>query len=289
MIKAILVPATGSDADDAVFTSALAVARAFGAHIDFLHVRVDAAAMAAAMGSDGAGAAMIGGLVERIEAEASEQEERARQRFQRFCEHEQLAIADAPPTRGGSGATAAWLRQVGEESYWVRECARSSDLLVIGRSGPEQGGSLETIERALLGSGRPLLIPPSNGFAKVPENVVIAWKATPEAARAVTAAMPMLTAARQVQVITITEEEGLSGEEGARLVKTMRWHGLNAAARHLKPDNLGAVDTLLAAATEASALVVMGGYGHSRMREWIFGGFTQHVLRGAEVPVLMMH
>jgi nucleotide-binding universal stress UspA family protein len=67
------------------------------------------------------------------------------------------------------------------------------------------------------------------------------------------------------------------------------WHGLNASTRHLRPDRLGAADTLLAAAAEQSALVVMGAYGHSRLREWIFGGFTEHVLRGAAVPVLMMH
>src|ERR1700726_2139126 len=77
MIKTILVPATGSDTDDAVFMSALAVARAFEAHIDFLHVRVDAGAMAAAMASDGSGA-MITGLVDRIEQEADEREEKAK-------------------------------------------------------------------------------------------------------------------------------------------------------------------------------------------------------------------
>jgi nucleotide-binding universal stress UspA family protein len=289
MIKAILVPATGSDADEAVFTTALAVARASEAHLEFLHVRVDAAAMAATMATDGAGAAMIGGLAERIDEEANQREEKARQQFQRFCERERLPMADTPAEGGEPGPTAGWLRQVGDESYWVREYARSSDLLVIGRPSAEQGESIETIERALLGSGRPLLIPPPGGPAALPGTVVIAWKAAPEAARAVTAAMPLLAAARQVQVATVAEEEGLSDEEGARLVKTLRWHGLNAVARHLQPERLGAADTLLAAAAEAGALVVMGAYGHSRTREWIFGGFTHHVLRAAPVPVLMMH
>ena len=69
----------------------------------------------------------------------------------------------------------------------------------------------------------------------------------------------------------------------------LTWHGLKVSTRHLQPDGLGAANTLLAAAAEQSALVVMGAYGHSRIREWIFGGFTQHVLRGAQWPVLMMH
>jgi nucleotide-binding universal stress UspA family protein len=289
MIKAILVPATGNDADEAVFSAALAVASPSKAHLEFLHVRVDSTAMAAMMATDGAGTALIGGLAERIDEEANQREEKARELFERFCERKRLALADTPAVGQGTGPTAGWLRQVGDEGYWVREHARSSDLLVIGRPSAEQGGSIETIERALLGSGRPLLIPPLDGLAELPGNVVIAWKAAPESARAVTAAMPLLAAARQIQVVTVAEEEGLSDEEGARLVKTFRWHGLNAVARHLQPDRLGAADTLLAAAAEAGALVVMGAYGHSRMREWTFGGFTHRVLRGAPVPVLMMH
>ena len=119
--------------------------------------------------------------------------------------------------------------------------------------------------------------------------MVIAWKAAPEAARAVTAAMPFLAIAKQIQILTVAEEQGVSDEEAARLVTNLRRHGLQASARHLQPDPRGAADTLLTAAGEQAALVVMGAYGHSRLREWIFGGFTQHVLRGAEVPVLMMH
>ena len=76
MIKTILVPATGSDGDSTVFASALMVARAFAAHLDFLHVRPDAAATAVAMASDGGGATMVGGLINRLEKEASQREER---------------------------------------------------------------------------------------------------------------------------------------------------------------------------------------------------------------------
>jgi nucleotide-binding universal stress UspA family protein len=101
--------------------------------------------------------------------------------------------------------------------------------------------------------------------------------------------MPLLSKAKQILIVTVAEEEGLSDEEGARLMTALGWHGLSASTRHLRPDRLGAADTLLAAAAEQSALVVMGAYGHSRLREWVFGGFTEHVLRGAAVPVLMMH
>jgi nucleotide-binding universal stress UspA family protein len=287
MIKAILVPATGNQTDDAVFTSALAAARAFNAHLDFLHVRVDAAAMVAAMATDGSGAAMVSGLVERADEEATRREDAARQLFQRFCERERLLIEDTPASQ--QSPTAQWLRQIGDEAYWVREYGRAADLLVIGHPAEDQGVSIDTIEAALVGTGRPVLIVPAAPLVSLPETIIIAWKPAPEAARAVTAAMPFLSKANRVLIVTVAEEQGLSDEEGARLMTSLSWHGLNASTRHLRPDRLGAADTLLAIAVEEKALVVMGAYGHSRLREWIFGGFTNHVVRGAAVPVLMMH
>jgi nucleotide-binding universal stress UspA family protein len=289
MFKTILVPATGSNTDDVVFASALAVARKFDAHLNFLHVRVDAAAMAATMAQDGSGAAMITGLVDRIDEEASQREERGKQAFQRFCERERLQIAEGPRPSGQAAPSAQWLREVGDEGYWVVEHGRSVDLLVIGRPREDEGVSIDTIERAVLGSGRPVLIPPAAGLSALPDTIVVAWKAAPEAARAVTAAMPLLHLASQIVILTVAEEKGPSDDESARLMTTLHWHGLNASTRHLQPERAGGADTLLAAAGAEGGLVVMGAYGHSRMREWIFGGFTQHVLRGAGVPVLMMH
>jgi nucleotide-binding universal stress UspA family protein len=248
---------------------------------------VDAATTAVAMAADGGGATMVGSLVTRIEEEAAEREERAKQMFQSFCTREQLALGDTPP--GPPRPSGQWLRQIGEEAYWVAEYGRAADLLVIGRPTTGEGVSLDTIERALVDSGRPVLIPPTAPLAAVPETVVIAWKATPEAARAVTAAMPLLSLAKQILIVTVAEEEGAPDDAAARLTTGLRWHGLQASARRLQPNARSAADTLLAAAGEHAALVVMGGYGHSRLREWVFGGFTQRVLQGAEVPVLMVH
>jgi len=287
MIKTILIPATGSHTDEATFASALTVGRMFDAHLEFLHVRVDAAATAAAMAADGGGVPVIGGLVEQIEQEARQRGERAGELFRRFCERERLAAVDTPT--GQPGPSAQWLDARGDEAYWVAEYGRSADLVLISRPVNDQGVAADAIETTLLGSGRPVLIPPATPLASFPETMVIAWKASPEAARAVTAAMPFLLKAKRILVVTVAEEQGLSDEEGARLAGTLRWHGFDASTRHLQPDPSGAADTLLAAAGEERALVVMGAYGHSRLREWMFGGFTRHVLQGADVPVLMMH
>ena len=285
MIKTILVSATGGDGDASVFASALAVARQFDAHLEFLHVRPDAAATAVSMAADGGGATMVGSLITRLEEEAEGREKKANQLFQGFCQREALALCEAPPAP--PGPSGRWLRQIGAESYWVAEYGRAADLLVIGRASTDGGFSLETIEAALVDSGRPLLIPPASPLTT--KTVVIAWKATREAARAVTAALPFLEIAKQIVIVTVAEDHSALEEEAERLMHALRWRGVPVTVRHLQPDGHNAADRLVAVAREHAALLVMGGYGHSRLREWIFGGFTQHVLRGCEVPVLMAH
>src|SRR5262249_21799777 len=253
----------------------------------FLTVRPDAAAPAVAMASDGGGAPIVGGLIDRLEEDASQREEKARQSFHGFCEREGLPVGEAPP--GPQGPSALWLREIGAEPYWFAEYGRAADLLVIGRPGKDEGVSLDTIEGALIDSGRPLLIPPAVSLTAMPETVAIAWKPTPHAARAVTAALSFLSMAKQIVVLTVDEDQRKPEEEAERLMTGLRWHGAPVSVRHLQAADQSAPETLLSAAAEHAALLVMGGYGHSRLREWIFGGFTLHVLRDAAVPVLMAH
>jgi nucleotide-binding universal stress UspA family protein len=287
MFKTILVPATGSDADTAVFAAALAVAGPFAAHLVFLHVRADTAAMAAAMTSDG-GAAMTGGLVEQLDEASDQHETQAKQLFEQFRAREGLAMVDAPP--GPSGPSAQWTRQIGDETYWVAEHGRAADLIVIGRPGDGDGVVPETIEAAVLDSGRPVLIPTAAPMTAIPETIVIAWKATREAAHAVTAALPFVGLAKKIEILTVAEEEDLSSEEGSQLMANLRWRGIDVSASRIKPDGRSPADAMLAAAAERQALLVMGGYGHSRLRQWVFGGFTRHVLETqAAVPVLIAH
>jgi nucleotide-binding universal stress UspA family protein len=288
MIKSILVPATGSSADDAVFASALAVARAFSAHLNFLHVRVDAASMAVTMASEGGGSALVGGLVDRLDEEADLREKQARELFDRFCAREGLAVADVPRPPNGQ-PSAQWMRQVGAEPFWIAEHGRAADLMVLGRPS-DDGGAPEVIEAALLESGRPVLVPPAAAMTSLPDTIVIAWKSTREAAHAVTAASPFLSLAKRVRILTVAESEDLSTEEGAQLSANLRWRGIEVTAERLQPDQHSPEDTLINAAAESHAMLVMGAYGHSRLREWIFGGFTEHVVRTAvRVPVLIVH
>ncbi|MGC2199562.1 MAG: universal stress protein [Stellaceae bacterium] len=288
MIKTILVPATGSASDPSVFASALAVARAFEAHLDFLYTGIDAVTIGAMLTSEATSAKLIADLIERVETGANQRERQAKQLFESFCQSEQVVVAETPASR--STPSAAWVSEIDTEPDRVTKYGRAADLIVIGR--PESGDSVrsETLQAALLNSGRPLLIPAVSPITALPPIVVIAWKATPEAARAVAAAMPFLSQAKQVVIMTVAEGETESEKDGAsRLMTTLQWHGFPVSVLRLEPKSLGPADTLLAAAREQGAVLVMGGYGHSRLREWIFGGFTQRVLHGAEVPVLIAH
>jgi nucleotide-binding universal stress UspA family protein len=288
MIKTILVPARGSDADAGVFAAAMAVARPLGAHLGFLHVRIDAAAFAATIMPEVSSPQVVTDLINRMEEEAEQREQKAKQLFETFSRREGLVVTGAQS--GQSGHSAKWLREIGSESYWLVEHARTADLLVIARPDDDQRTPSDTLEAALINSGRPLLIPPSAPISALPDSVVIAWKSTPEAARAVSAAMPLLSIAKQIVILTVAEDKVSADEEGAaRLMANLRWDGFSASVRRLEPGAQGAAETLLAAARERAALLVMGGYGHSRLREWIFGGFTQRILREAEMPVLMAH
>jgi len=291
MFKSLLVPALGNDADEPALNAAAAIARGFAAHIDALHVRLDAAEMAVAMAADtsGAGSAISAGLIDDLEKNIREREQRAKQTFSRFCAAQGLTVSDAAGS--GSGQPSAALRlETGQEERWVSSYAMTADLTVCGRGADDASAATRALlEAVLMDSGRPLLIPDGAKPFALPENIAIAWKATPQAARAVAAALPLLKRAKQVAVITVEERDADHGE-GERLLTYFGRHGVKPAVERVAPAPTGAPETLLAAASRQRAdLLVMGGYGHGRLREWIFGGFTQHMLSAAPLPVLIAH
>jgi nucleotide-binding universal stress UspA family protein len=125
------------------------------------------------------------------------------------------------------------------------------------------------------------------GFTGV---VGIAWKDTREAGGAVAAAMPFLRDARQVIVFIVPESADDGDKSHLRLVRMLRWNNANVTIHALSEADGAPVTVLLDAAAKANCgLLVMGGYGHTRLREAVFGGFTRAVLEAAPLPVLMSH
>jgi nucleotide-binding universal stress UspA family protein len=288
MIKTILAAATGNDSDAGVLAAALAVARPFAAHLDVLHVRFDATTVALAMATDAGSGALTAGLVERIEQDAREREAKAQANFARFCREAGLAVATAPGAAGEAAPSAQFHVEIGEEARWMARYGLAADLIVAPRTRGEEVSERTILETVLIGAGRPLLIPAAGLMPAGFERIVIGWKATPQTARAVALAMPFLARAQQIVVVTV-EEEPAEAETADRLVRNLAWHGFAARSERLQPGADGAAATLLAAAVARADLLVMGGYGHSRLREWVLGGFTQAALAGARLPVLIAH
>jgi nucleotide-binding universal stress UspA family protein len=167
---------------------------------------------------------------------------------------------------------------------------RTADIAILGQHEPglDHVGDLFA-EAALFRSGRPMIVVPKNhndGFSA--NRILVAWDGSQHAARAVAAAMPLLEGASDVSVFTVRESQKGSNLNGADLVRHLRLHGCNAdLAERSEPDVASAV-AAQAQATRAS-LVVMGAYGHSRLRELVFGGVTRRMLTDVPVPVLMAH
>lgn len=175
--------------------------------------------------------------------------------------------------------------------------ARYTDLAIVGQIDPESpppGSAARVPEETLLSSGRPVLIVPYAGqFKTLGEHVLVAWKATRECARALNDAMPMLERAKKVTVLTVNPERGNDQEPGipaADIAHHLAHHDINAEAATTIADDISAGDALLNYAADCGAdVLVMGGYGHSRAREFLLGGVTRQILRQMTLPVLMSH
>jgi nucleotide-binding universal stress UspA family protein len=175
--------------------------------------------------------------------------------------------------------------------------ARYADLAILGQLDPDSGEPdmiRPRPEQVTLASGRPILVVPYAGnFPNLGRRVVIGWNASREAARAVNDAMPLLTAAEIVSILTIDPREGprAHGElPGADISLHLARHGVKAEIERTVSADLPVGEALLSRAADLCAdLLVMGAYGHSRARELLLGGATRSLLRSMTLPVLMSH
>jgi len=176
---------------------------------------------------------------------------------------------------------------------WHANC---SDLLVIGQtdgSASPDGVAWDFPQQAVLHAGCPVLVVPHAGhFPAVGERVLIAWKGTREAVRAVRDALPILRGAQRVVLIEVADDAPPTDAQRIALLEVQAWlnrHEVESEVR-LESGADAAGDVLLSRAADfESDLIVMGAYGHSRVREWVLGGVTRHLLNHMTVPTLMSH
>lgn len=176
--------------------------------------------------------------------------------------------------------------------------ARTADLVVVGQPDPQAGGTDEALlaEAAFMDSGRPALVLPHAGnhaATMPPKRAIVAWDGSREAARAVHDALPLLRLAEEAVVLIVDARDlgARAGQQpGADVAAHLARHEVGTRVKRVTSGGTGIGELLLAQAGEEGAdLLVMGGYGHSRLREMLVGGVTRHVLEHATVPILFAH
>ncbi len=173
--------------------------------------------------------------------------------------------------------------------------ARYADLAIVGQADPDHAfGPADLPEEVTLGSGRPSLVIPYIGpAATLGQRVTVAWNAGREAARAVNDALPILARAQAVDVVTVNPGEAPFGhgeEPGADVALHLARHGVKVEVQRIDTRDLDVANAILShVADRGSDLLVMGAYGHSRLRELVLGGVTRTILREMTVPVLIAH
>jgi nucleotide-binding universal stress UspA family protein len=185
-----------------------------------------------------------------------------------------------------------WAEPLVDGPHGFARRALCADLMVLGQRDEDDPavGELpaDFLPGVLVQSGRPaLVLPHAVNVAPLGGQVLVAWKETREAARAVSAALPWLQRARQVHVLSYGEEADASLRSIERYLKA---HGVAATCHDGGPELGDAGNQVLSRAADLGAdLLVMGCYGHSRAREWVLGGVTRTLLQSMTLPVLMSH
>lgn len=169
---------------------------------------------------------------------------------------------------------------------------RYGDLAVLAQRHPEDGDLNVHYkpDSVMFQSGRPALIVPHSGEFTFPaRRALVAWDGGAASARALHDALPLLSMAEQVLVVTVGKQASASLGDNDLSAHLGR-HGLNVELRNIDAADGAAHEVILSVAADSgSELLVMGGYGHTRLRELVLGGVTRHVLSEMTVPVLMSH
>lgn len=278
--RTIMLNLQDLDRAEAIVEAGIGLARTFGAHLVGLHVVPKVQYFYAT--------AAIQVATEVFEAEQrffDEQAGKLKSIFTREVPNDLVSEwrqieADGPVTTNSIVAQAI--------------CA---DLIVTAQIDPERGleSDIGTPERLVMESGRPVLMLPYAGkFKTIGDNILVGWNASREAARSIYDALPLLKKAKTVKLLWVNpqSENGGNGTgmPGSEMATSLSRHDVKVEAGHSATRDVGVGDELLSRAADQGAdLLITGAYGHSRVREYVFGGATRHILQHMTLPTLMSH
>lgn len=171
--------------------------------------------------------------------------------------------------------------------------ARTADIAVLGLHRQDHGTEEAFANSLLMEAGIPIIFVPGTATRIAPQRVLVAWKNTREASRAISDALPLLKAARHVEVLHVSSDTGVAqngNDVAAHLLSHLEQHSISANLVHRKHVDGGTAPVILGHAEESGAdLIVAGGYGRSRTSEYVLGGVTRTLLRSSTVPVMLSH
>jgi nucleotide-binding universal stress UspA family protein len=275
MIRDVIVN-LGLGARDPAAEVAVSLGEIFDAHVLGLAFAYEPILPGAFMGSVPA---------ELIESQRAETLEKANAAIARFDELARRASI----SRDSCVLTAT----LSEASGQLGRRARRFDIVVVGQPGRENTAAEEIVdEGALFESARPVIVVPfiHKGALQL-ERVMVCWDGSRAATRAIADAMPLMKKAKRIEIVIVGSDRSKSDElPGADLGEHLARHGLKVDVKRITSPDIDVASTILSYAADASTdLIVMGGYGHSRLREFVLGGVTRGILQSMTVPVLMSH
>jgi nucleotide-binding universal stress UspA family protein len=275
MIKDLVVNLTGGQPQDFAADYAVSVASAFGAHIGGVGFIFEPIIPGTVLG---------GVPTDLIDLQREENAKAAKAAVARFEQLTKAAGVDAE-TRILDASVA------GAADLFAR-IARRYDLAIVGQAHPDGGASEELlIEGALFESGRPVVIVPY--IQKSPlqlDRVLVCWDGSRPSTRAVADALPFLERSKAIEIVVVTGERKSDALRGTNMSRHLARHGIKVEIKRINPGTVGVQAAILDYAADCGAdFMVMGGYGHSRLREFILGGVTRSILKSMTVPVLMSH
>jgi nucleotide-binding universal stress UspA family protein len=277
MIKDIVLHLSADAKHDVAVKYAVSVAEAFGANLAAVTFAYEAVLPATLMG---------GGLpvdfINEQRALAEKAADAAVTRLKEMARRSGVAVEARLETTSLAGAADIF-----------GHLARRFDLSIVGQANPDVVGPQELIiEAALFQSGRPVVVVPYIQKTGLTLNrVLVCWDGGRQAARAIADALPFLHRAKAVEVVVVATKPLKSDDSrGADIARHLAHHDLNVDLKRVVTGGTDVANTILSYAADVSAdFVVMGGYGHSRLREFILGGATRGVLSSMTIPTLMSH
>jgi nucleotide-binding universal stress UspA family protein len=287
-MKTILVAVSGTKSDDAVFEAAFAVAKPLDAHLDFIHMPLNEIDP-----SDynhhiefARGEAVETALRETM-LNTQDAVAKARKHVTDYCAAKNIIWVSSPAV--SNRVTASWASSsISAGIDGLVKAARIHDLTVVGRSAGGRSWSRNLLEALVTETGRPVLIVPHDLQEMTLGTMAVWWKDHGAAARALTAALPLLKAANRVALLSVREGDG--PDTTSDLSDQLAWHGIDAEVEILDRSRKPTTYALWSATLSRQAdFVVMGGFSRSRIKEIVFGGCTRDVLDSGVRPVFVLH